>query len=80
MQLTSHSFAAGTAIRWPRQFPHRYDNPSPIEQTVLCIDRPAFTPGDEVEVPEPASGLAPVEGVSYYPRGATSGGDDGARA
>ncbi len=31
---------AGTARRWPRLFPHRYENPTRIEQSILCIDRP----------------------------------------
>ncbi len=35
---------AGEATRWPREFPHRYDNPTGLEQTVLCVDRPAFMP------------------------------------
>ncbi len=64
---------AGTGFRWPRHFAHRYDNPESVEQTVLCIDRPAFIPGDEVEVPEPEGGLVPVQGTSYYPKGASEG-------
>lgn len=67
----------GQAFRWPRGLPHRYDNPSATEQTVLCVDRPAFVPDDEVEVPEPPGGLAPVQGVAYYPRedGASESGE-----
>jgi dihydroneopterin aldolase len=59
----------GTAFRWPRHFPHRYDNPQDAEQTVLCVDRPAFIPEDEVEVPVPEGGLQVLHGVSYYPSG-----------
>lgn len=59
---------AGTAFRWPHDLPHRYDNPAEVEQTVLCVDRPAFVPEDEIEVPDPPEGLSDVQGRSYYPR------------
>ena len=59
----------GTAFHWPKDFPHRYDNPTAIEQTILCVDSPAFIPSDEIEVAEPAAGLEPVVGESYYPAG-----------
>ncbi len=59
--------APGTVLRWPRELPHRYDNPTAIEQTVLCVDRPAFSPDDEVEVPEPAEGLPAAPATRYYP-------------
>ena len=62
-----------SGLRWPKQFPHRYDNPMPIEQSILCVDRPAFLPHDEVEVETPSEGLQPVAGKSYYPAGATEG-------
>jgi dihydroneopterin aldolase len=62
---------AGTGFRWPRRVPHRYDNPLAIEQTVLCVDRPAFIPEDEVEVAEPDSGLGVLQGRSYYPEAST---------
>lgn len=65
--------AAGTGFRWPKGFPHRYDNPSAHEQTVLCVDRPAFLPHDEIEVPLPEGGLTRPEGVTYYPPGASEG-------
>jgi FolB domain-containing protein len=65
--LQGQPVPVGTGFRWPKRFPHRYDNPRSLEQTVLCVDRPAFIPHDEVEVPEPTSGLEPVEGRAYYP-------------
>ncbi|MBM7115688.1 dihydroneopterin aldolase [Archangium primigenium] len=68
--LQGQPVLAGTGLRWPRHLPHRYDNPREVEQTVLCVDRPAFIPSDEVEVPEPAEGLAPVQGRAYYPEAA----------
>jgi FolB domain-containing protein len=70
--LQGRPVPAGTGFRWPRRFPHRYDNPRDVEQTVLCVDRPAFLPHDEVEVPEPESGLVPVEGRAYYPAAAST--------
>lgn len=59
----------GTAFHWPKDFAHRYDNPTSTEQTILCVDSPAFIPTDEVEIAEPQSGLEPVAGESYYPSG-----------
>lgn len=65
--LQGRPVAAGTALAWPHAFPHRYDNPHSLEQTVLCIDRPPFLPHDEIEVPTPPEGLEPRAGVAYYP-------------
>ncbi len=65
--LQGRPIRAGTGFCWPRHFPHRYDNPQSIEQTILCVDRPAFIPEDEVPVDEPAEGLVPVQGKPYYP-------------
>jgi FolB domain-containing protein len=69
--LQGRPVPAGTAFRWPKRFAHRYDNPGAVEQTILCVDRPAFIPHDEVEVPAPDGGLAPVTGIPYYPGGAS---------
>lgn len=57
----------GTAFHWPREFPHRYDNPTDHVQTLLRVSDPALLPGDTVEVLEPAEGLASIAGRSYYP-------------
>lgn len=58
----------GMAFTWPKAFAHRYDNPSGIEQSVLCVDCPAFIPADEIEVP--LSGpLELPHGRPYYPVG-----------
>jgi dihydroneopterin aldolase len=77
--LQGRPVPAGTGFRWPKHFPHRYDNPRAQEQTVLCVDRPAFIPHDEVEVPEPQDGLVPVEGRSYYPAAASTPEAEGER-
>jgi hypothetical protein len=55
----------GTAFEWPRMFPHRWENTTPMEQSFLCIDRPAFIPTDEVEVDVPTSALG-FSGVSRF--------------
>jgi mannose-6-phosphate isomerase-like protein (cupin superfamily) len=47
----------GAAFEWPRTFPHRWENTTPVEQSFLCIDRPAFIPTDEVEVDLPIGAL-----------------------
>lgn len=67
MLLQGRPVERGMAFNWPRGFPHRYDNPTATEQTVLCVDRPRFIPSDEVETEPPTEGLAPVTGFSYYP-------------
>jgi dihydroneopterin aldolase len=65
--LQGRPVARGQAFHWAQGFPHRYDNPTHTEQTVLCVDRPRFIPSEEVETEEPAEGLAPVVGTDYYP-------------
>lgn len=65
--LQGRPVARGQAFHWPQGFAHRYDNPTHTEQTVLCVDRPRFIASEEVEVEEPAGGLAPVMGSNYYP-------------
>jgi dihydroneopterin aldolase len=58
--------APGTARHWPRGFPHRWDNPTDKPLTFLCIDRPAFSPNDEVEVDVPTTDLVEVEATTYF--------------
>ena len=41
---------SGTIFRWPNHLAHRYDNPTDIFQTVLCVDSPPFIERDEIEV------------------------------
>jgi mannose-6-phosphate isomerase-like protein (cupin superfamily) len=43
--------ARGAAQRWPRGLPHGYQNPSAAPQALLCLNRPAFLPADEIVVP-----------------------------
>lgn len=40
----------GTVHRWPRELPHRYDNPTERWQSVLCVDSPPFLASDEIVV------------------------------
>jgi dihydroneopterin aldolase len=58
--------AAGLAHTWPRGFAHGYRNPTDVEQSFLCIDRPAFIPSDEVEVNVPADKLTRTEAVRFF--------------
>ena len=60
--------ARGTAFHWPRGVAHRHDNPTPTEQTVLCVARPRLLLSDERGTELPAEGLTPVPGHAYYPR------------
>jgi len=48
---------AGVAHEWPRNHPHRWENPTDVEQSFLCVDRPKFIHTDEVEVDVPVSAL-----------------------
>jgi dihydroneopterin aldolase len=57
---------AGLAHTWPRGFPHRYENVTDLEQSFLCIDRPAFIPTDEVEVDVPVEKLTRTEAVRFF--------------
>ncbi len=69
--LQGRPVAPGSAFRWPKDFPHRYDNPQAVEQTILCVDRPAFLPEDEIEVDTPADALRWLEPELYYSREAS---------
>ena len=64
--LQGRPVAPGSAFRWPKDLPHRYDNPAAVEGTILCVDRPAFLPHDEVVV-EHEGELPWVEPVLFYP-------------
>ena len=57
---------AGVAHTWPRGFPHRYENPTEIEQSFLCIDRPSFIYTDETEVDVPVTSLTRPEPVRFF--------------
>jgi dihydroneopterin aldolase len=64
--LQGQPVAAGVAHTWPRGFPHRYENITDIEQSFMCIDRPAFIPTDEVEVDVPTAQLTRPEPVRFF--------------
>ncbi len=64
--LQGNRVQPGTAFRWPRGFAHRYDNPGPTEQSILCVDRPRFIPEDEVEVSGAPHPLGELEPTSYF--------------
>lgn len=66
--LQGRPVAPGSAFHWPLNHPHRYDNPQEIEQTILCVDRPAFIPADEIEVDVPVEELQPIEPRYFYSR------------
>ena len=64
--LLGKPIEAGLAHSWPRGFAHRYENITDIEQSFLCIDRPAFIPDDEVEVDVPVEKLVLPEPVRFF--------------
>lgn len=64
--LQGQPVAAGLAHSWPKGFAHRYENITDLEQSFLCIDRPAFIPTDEVEVDAPTLSLKRPEPVRYF--------------
>jgi dihydroneopterin aldolase len=59
---------AGSVFHWPKDFPHLWQNPRDIEQTILCVDRPSFIEDDEVVVDVPEGELRLREVISFYPR------------
>ncbi|MBL9037080.1 MAG: dihydroneopterin aldolase [Archangium sp.] len=64
--LQGQPVKAGLAHTWPRNFPHRYENITDIEQSFLCIDRPAFIPSDEIEVDAPVDTLQRPEPMRFF--------------
>jgi FolB domain-containing protein len=56
----------GVAHSWPKEFPHRYENVTDIEQSFLCIDRPKFIHDDEVEVNIPVGELKRTEPIRFF--------------
>jgi FolB domain-containing protein len=56
----------GVAHTWPKEFPHRYENVTDIEQSFLCIDRPKFMQDDEVEVNIPVAQLKRTEPTRFF--------------
>lgn len=46
--LQGEALPAGLAHYWPHKFVHQYENPTDIERTILCVNRPAFIPSDEI--------------------------------
>lgn len=69
ISLQSQPALRGKAHRWPKGFPHRYDNPTRDEQTVLCVDCPSFIPSDEIVVDLPPADLAGAPTSDYYDAG-----------
>ena len=65
--LQNEPIGAGWAHSWPFDFPHRYDNPTDTEQTILCVDKPPFIPEDEVVVEESLGDLKDASAEFYYP-------------
>lgn len=46
--LQGKPIPAGLAHFWPQKFVHEYQNPTDVTRTVLCVNRPAFIPADEI--------------------------------
>jgi dihydroneopterin aldolase len=58
--LQGKPLPAGLAHFWPHQFVHQYDNPTDTERTILCVNRPAFIPSDEIPAPDSPLNEAPA--------------------
>lgn len=68
--LQNKAVVPGSVVRWPKDLPHRYDNPSDEWQSILCFDSPRFDPDDEVAVEVGSLPEAPVEaGPRSFPLG-----------
>ena len=64
--LQGQTQPAGAVVTWSHDQAHCYKNPTGCQRTVLCVDRPAFQPGDEIAVDQPTR---PIEPQLYYPAG-----------
>ena len=58
--------AAGVAHEWPRNHPHRWENPGDVEQSFLCVDRPRFIHTDEIEVDVAVGDLVRTSPVTFF--------------
>lgn len=67
LRLQGLRVVPGSAYVWPHGHAHLWENPTDEEQAILCVDRPGFDPGDEVEVELAGEALAPIEAGRYYP-------------
>jgi dihydroneopterin aldolase len=59
--LQGRAAVQGSVFHGPQGLTHRYDNPTDIEQSVLCVDQPAEL------LPAGVSRAPTVQGLSYYP-------------
>ncbi len=57
LSLQGMPAAQNSMFFWPKKFVHEYENLTTEEQIILCLDRPAFIPSDEIETTEPLSCL-----------------------
>lgn len=64
--LQGRPVAAGTGRHWPRGYPHRYDNPTAGDKTILCVNRPSFLPSDLVPVETAAAGLRDLDATAFF--------------
>jgi len=55
---------AGRAHFWPKGVVHVYENPTDTERTLLCVDRPAFLPEDELLLSDESPPTTIPRGVS----------------
>lgn len=46
--LQGKPLTQGLAHFWPLNFVHKYENPTDIERTILCVNRPSFIKEDEI--------------------------------
>lgn len=79
--LQGQPVARGTAFPWPAGPARRYDNPTDVEQTVLCVDRPRLASLEVPEAEASAVNRVVVQGTSYYAQeeSAAQGGSEGHR-
>jgi len=64
--LQGEAVAAGTAHRWPRGYVHRYDNPTSVEQSVLCVARPSFMPEDHIPANDSPATEREIEATCFF--------------
>lgn len=65
--VQGQSVHRGSALSWPRDVAHLYENPTETVQTILRVAVPAPLPTDIVDVSESQHSLDAIPQRSYYP-------------
>ncbi len=51
--LQEQPVPGGVAHFWPLELVHAYQNPTDMERSILCVNRPVFDRSDEIAIAAP---------------------------